>query len=423
MFMSAIQLSFPHKTVQGTVTLSGSKSISNRVLMIRALSGYNFKIDNLSDSQDTAILDQLLTNDTDLYDVRHAGTTFRFLTAYLALKPGEQVLTGSERMKQRPIKALVDALNQLGADIEYMEQEGYPPLLIKNPKPKWENTISLPAHISSQYVSALLMIAPVLEGGLHIELTGEVVSEAYIEMTISIMKDFGVEVIRNGNSLSVNYQKYQEKDYHIEADWSSASYYYLIAGLSQSADLTIKGLSSNSIQGDAAIVDIGSKFGISTTYGNNEIRILKSSDDLAPSFFEYNFLNTPDLAQTVIILCSGKGVQGLFSGLQTLRIKETDRIAALQNELAKIQVALMKMPQKFSKGSQIEYYLQEGKAEFSTEIPVFDTYDDHRMAMCLAPLAILNSIIIKHTEVVDKSYSAFWKDLISIGFIVEKVEI
>lgn len=421
--MSAIQLSFPHKTVQGTVTIGGSKSISNRVLMIRALSGCNFIIDNLSESQDTVILDQLLKIDSDVYDAHHAGTTFRFLTAYLALRPGKHVLTGSDRMKQRPIKLLVDVLNQLGADIEYMDKEGYPPLLIKSPKAKWDNTISLPANISSQYVSALLMIAPVLEGGLHIELTGEVVSEAYIEMTISIMKDFGVVVNRRGNSLSVNYQKYQGKDYHVESDWSSASYFYLIAGLSQSVDLTIKGLSSDSVQGDAAIVDIGSKFGVSTTFGNKEIRISKFSDVHSPSFLEYNFLNTPDLAQTVVILCSGKGVQGLFSGLQTLRIKETDRITALQNELAKIQVALMKMPQKFSKSSQIEYYLQEGKAEFATETPVFETYDDHRMAMSLAPLAILHPIIIKNPEVVNKSYPAFWKDLISIGFIVEKVEI
>lgn len=417
--MSAIEITFTEAKAEGIIALKGSKSISNRVLMIRALSGTDFVIDNLSDSDDTRILDQLLNSGSDVYDVQHGGTTFRFLTAYLALQPGDQVLTGSERMKQRPIQPLVEALNYLGADIEYLEVTGYPPLLIKSPKSAWKNQVSLPANISSQYISALMMIAPALKDGLNIELTDNVVSEPYIDMTLSVMQDFGIEILRTDNLITIQPQQYKVKNYAVESDWSSAAYYYLIASIVKEADITVKGLYANSIQGDAEIVQIGESFGIVTEYTENQIRILKSGDSSVPDFFEYNFIKTPDLVQTVSVMCAAHGVQGLFSGLQTLKIKETDRIKALKNELCKVQVALIKMPENLSKQSQIEYYLQEGKATFPDGNPVFITYDDHRMAMCLAPLSALHPIVIQHPEVTGKSYPNFWKDLNTLKFSIK----
>ena len=417
--MPAIELSHPDGRIEGIITLNGSKSISNRVLLIRALSGKHFDIFNISDSRDTQILQNLLDADTDFYDAHHAGTTFRFMTAYLALQPGEQVLTGSGRMKQRPVKALVDALNHLGANIEYIENDGFPPLRVKAPASHWKNTVNLAANVSSQYISALLLIAPLLDNGLDIILEGEIVSEPYIDMTIDIMKSFGVSVIRKGNILSVASQTYQLKDYYVESDWSSASYYYLIAGLSHQAGITIRGLHKTSIQGDQVMGEIANKFGITTTFGDKEIHISKKTDGTMPDYLEMNCIKAPDLAQTIAVLCAGNGTHVLFSGLQTLKIKETNRIEALKNELCKVQVALVKMPDRFSKKAQIEYYLQEGQVIFSDETITFDTYDDHRMAMSFAPLSVLHPVIINNSEVVEKSYPNYWNDLISLGFSVK----
>lgn len=417
--MSARMISHPNGHIQGKITLKGSKSISNRVLLIRALTGMDFAIDNLSDSQDTQILEQLLASNDDLFDAHHAGTTFRFMTAFLSLQLGEQILTGSTQMKQRPVKALVDALNELGADIEYLEKEGFPPLRIKSPSKQKKTRISLAADVSSQFVSALLLIAPTLASGLEITLEGEIVSEPYIEMTIQIMKDYGVEVIRTGKVLTVAPQSYLVKDYYVESDWSSASYMYLIAGLSESADIILQGLNKDSMQGDCAIAEIANNFGIETEYNNREIRIIKRQGARIKDYIELNCIQFPDLVQTISLLCAGNGVQVLFSGLQTLKIKETNRIEALKNELCKVNVALMKMPQKFSKNSKVEYYLQEGKVAFPANTVEFDTYNDHRMAMSFAPLAILHPIVIRDSEVVEKSYQNFWNDLMDLGFIVE----
>ncbi|MCZ2100968.1 MAG: 3-phosphoshikimate 1-carboxyvinyltransferase [Chitinophagales bacterium] len=417
--MLARMISHPNGHIQGKIALKGSKSISNRVLLIRALSGLDYAIDNLSDSQDTQILEQLLASNADLLDAHHAGTTFRFMTAFLSLQSGEQILTGSTQMKQRPVKALVDALNELGADIEYLEEEGFPPLRIKSPSKQKKTRISLAANVSSQFVSALLLIAPTLASGLEITLEGEIVSEPYIEMTIQIMSDFGVEVIRMGKVLTVAPQSYLAKDYYVESDWSSASYMYLIAGLSESADIILQGLNKDSIQGDCAIAEIANNFGIETKYNNREIRIIKKQGVQIKDYIELNCIQFPDLVQTISLLCAGNGVQVLFSGLQTLKIKETNRIEALKNELCKVNVALMKMPQKFSKNSKIEYYLQEGKVAFPANTVEFDTYNDHRMAMSFAPLSILHPIVIRDSAVVEKSYQNFWNDLMDLGFIVE----
>ncbi len=420
--MSSINISNQRDTIKGEITLSGSKSISNRALLIKALCADHFNIYNNSDSDDTVTMENLLISTSDILDAHHAGTTFRFLTAYFATKQGTQVLTGSERMQQRPVKALVDALNYLGADITYINNEGYPPLKINAPKSEWKNDITLPANISSQYITALLLIAPTLPNGLTIRLEGEIVSKPYIEMTIGMMAYFGVKVTVDWENqiISVAHQPYQAKDYFVEADWSAASYYYIIAGLSDSADIVLHGLHKESLQGDATIAEIGQKFGILTTFKNRSIRIIKEKGAKMPELFEYDFIKEPDIAQSVSVLCAGLGVNALFTGLQTLRIKETDRIAALQNELQKVGVFLNKMPTKFSKKTGVEYYMQEGKIGLNPdELPVFDTYNDHRMAMAFAPLGLLGGVSINDPNVVSKSYPNYWKDLVSIGFEIE----
>ncbi len=405
------------KRINGTITLNGSKSISNRVLMIQALATSKFNIDNLSNSDDTQTLKNLLSDNADIWDAHHAGTTFRFLTAYLSTKVGIQILTGSDRMKNRPIGDLVDALNGLGAHIEYMEKHGYPPLKIGPPKDIWSNEISLSASTSSQFISALLLIAPTLPSGLTIHLIGEVVSRPYIDMTIGMMRDFGIDVEDNGSLIKIKPQSYMTKDYFVEGDWSAASYYYTIAALSEEASITIKGLMQNSLQGDKAIVQIGSKFGIKTDFQHLKLTITKDSKSMSASYIEQDFLDTPDIAQSVAVMCAGTGKHGLFSGLQTLKIKETDRIHALKVELSKIGVHLVKVPQKFAKKSDKEHYILEGDArKHFGDSPIFDTYEDHRMAMCLAPLALLFPIKINNPEVVSKSYPHFWEDLKKLGF-------
>jgi 3-phosphoshikimate 1-carboxyvinyltransferase len=408
------------KIIEGEIELSGSKSISNRVLLLQALCEDKFNIMNLSDSDDTVTMQKLIESSESVLDAHHAGTTFRFMTAYLSTKEGTHILTGSERMKERPIKVLVDALIELGAKIEYMEKEGYPPLKIYSPRSEFKDKITLPANISSQYISAIMMIAPTLANGLTIQLDGEIVSKPYIDMTQRIMEDFGVEVVWKGNQINIEHQKYKAKDYHIEADWSAASYYYIIAGLSDQCDITLKGLHQNSIQGDATVAEIGKIFNIETIFDQHQITLRRTKADKKLTVFEYNFLNVPDIAQSLALLCAGKGISGLFSGMQTLRIKETDRIAALQQELSKVGVYLNKMPEKFSKKTGIEYYMLEGEASNIDELVAFDTYNDHRMAMAFAPLALRFPIIINDAAVVTKSYPNFWKDIQKIGFQVTK---
>jgi 3-phosphoshikimate 1-carboxyvinyltransferase len=418
--MSTIKVAAKTKNIKGTIKLSGSKSISNRVLLIQALTKDKFNIENLSDSDDTKTLSALLSSPDFTLDAHHAGTTFRFLTAYLALQQGEHILTGSERMKQRPIKALVEALLHLGADITYLEQEGFPPLHIKASSKFWKSEIELPADISSQYITALLLVAPILKDGLKISLIGNIVSRPYIEMTIQIMAHFGVSVSWEENTLMVPHQDYVAKDYHVESDWSAASYFYSIAALSDTTDLVLEGLHAESLQGDAAIVAIGKTFGVDTLLGHHQVTLRKQENTSTLEFYEYDFLKVPDIAQSIAVMCAGTGTHMLYSGLQTLKIKETDRIAALQTELAKIQVFLNQMPQKFSKKTSVEYYMQEGKANFDTEsYTAFDTYHDHRMAMAFAPLAMLYPILVHDSDVVSKSYPEFWKDLASIGFDIK----
>jgi len=414
------------KKIQGEITLDGSKSISNRALTIRALIGQDFSIKKISTSKDTRTLEKLLAefaaqNDGETVELNtgHAGTTFRFLTGFLAAQNGTQILTGSERMLQRPIGILVDALRKLGAKIEYLKNEGYPPLRISSPQSDFSNNkISIPADTSSQYISSLLMLAPTLPNGLELTLEGKIVSIPYIQMTLKLMEEFGIQNSWKSNVIKIEPQKYQGKDFTIEADWSAASYYFSLAILADEVDLQLNGLFEKSTQGDAAIVKMAEQFGVETTFNANGIH-LKKSGKLSVPMFEYDFLECPDIAQTLAVICGGLGTMGLFTGLDTLSIKETDRIAALQNELQKVQVFFSKLPPKFSKKSDKTFYMTEGKAVVDN--PTFATYEDHRMAMAFAPLALFGKIKIENPMVVEKSYPKFWEDFEKLGFEINKV--
>ena len=406
------------KTLFGDIQLNGSKSITNRALIIRALCGEAFEIKNSSTSKDSELMQALLASDSDMLDAGAAGTTFRFLTAYYAIQDGSQSLTGTKRMKERPVGVLVDALNKLGADIEYLEKEGYPPLKINTPKKLGKIAeLTIPADTSSQYISALLMIAPTLPNGLTLHLEGEIVSRPYLEMTLRMMEYFGVKHEWEENTIFVKPQPYVPKDFMVEADWSAASYWYAMAAFANECGLTLHGLFKESIQGDSVLPKMMEAFGVQTEMEENKIRLTKANDS-SPPVFEWDFLPCPDLAQTLAVVCAGLGVHGVFAGLETLRIKETDRINALQIELSKIQSYLALLPGRFSKKSNKDHYMLQGKAVMGGT-PVFSTYEDHRMAMAFAPLAMLGEIKIEDPDVVKKSYPAFWKDLEKVGFEVD----
>jgi 3-phosphoshikimate 1-carboxyvinyltransferase len=414
------KISKPNRRIIGEITLDGSKSISNRILIIRALCNDFFNIKNLSTSKDTTTLLTLLKDtDAKVFDAGAAGTTFRFMTAYLSLQEGTQILTGSERMKQRPIGKLVNALKTLGCDIEYLENEGYPPLKINAPKSLKINELSIAADTSSQYITALLMIAPTLENGLRLTLEGTIVSLPYIQMTLALMQYFGVQHEWAGNTIIVKKQEYKARDITVEADWSAASYYYALAAFADTLDLKLNGLFKDSLQGDSVAVEMGFHFGIDTEYTEGGLRLTKS-DNPVPELFEWDFVKCPDIAQTFAVICAGVGVQGLFTGLETLFIKETDRVQALKNELAKVGASFVKLPARFAQKTQKQYFMIDGKAQFE-KIPTFPTYEDHRMAMAFAPFAMFDTIKIEDPSVVGKSYTQFWEDLKTLGFEVEEV--
>lgn len=392
----SLLLSHTTKVVRGIISLPSSKSISNRALIMRAISGKTITIENLSTAKDTQILAELLANSNrTIFDVGHAGTAMRFLTAYLATKEGEFVLTGSNRMQQRPIKILVDALRNLGAEISYLKNEGYPPLKIKG-KSLLGGEISIDGSVSSQYISALMMIAPSMKNGLKINFEGSITSKPYMDMTAEMMKVFGEGFI-------------------VEADWSAASYWYSMVALAKDAEITLLGLKKDSLQGDAVVAKIYEKFGVKTEYLENGIRLTK----IAPAIIHHlpllvDFTNCPDLAQTVAVTCVALSCAAKLTGLSTLRIKETDRIAALQNELSKLGYTVE------VEGNDVVVLCRDGKSQNSynwNKISI-DTYDDHRMAMAFAPLALLYPITIENPDVVIKSYPNFWEDLRGVGFSV-----
>ena len=418
------KISKPNKQLKGEITLDGSKSISNRALIIRALSGLDFPIYGLGDSQDTQTLIRLLESDEEVLDVGPAGTTFRFLTAYLAMQEGTKTLTGSARMKQRPIGILVDCLRELGANIEYEEKEGYPPLKIHAPRQFKSNAhINIPATVSSQYISSLLMIAPCLSGGLRLQLEGEVVSRPYIEMTLRTMANFGIQHTWKGDTIHIEEQAYEAQKFTVEADWSAASYYYALAAFSDETDLYLNGLHKESWQADAAVVQIMEQFGIQTRFTEKGVHLTKIPTDI--SNFNYNFLNCPDIAQTLAVVCAGQRCEAQLEGLQTLKIKETDRIEALITELKKINIEAEEIKGNIlhinSTTHQLHNTSTRQLVNSSThQTPTFDTYHDHRMAMIFATLAlVVGEVVIDDPLVVGKSYPAFWKDLEKLGFTVD----
>jgi 3-phosphoshikimate 1-carboxyvinyltransferase len=410
------KVTYPAKVqkLTGTVNLTASKSESNRALIIRALCPESFMINNLAKADDTAVLEKLLNSGEEILDVGPAGTTMRFLTAYLASRENsEKIITGSHRMLERPIGILVDALISLGADITYPEKTGYPPLKI-NGKKLSGREINISGSVSSQYITALLLIAPQLPSGLKLHLTGKVASRPYIRMTLKMLEFFGVKSQWQGNTITIPHQQYVTRDYTVEGDWSSASYLYSIASLAGSeVDLTIKGLKKDSLQGDSAIAAIMPELGVKTSFGDNEIHLAKTRA-IAPELI-YNFSDCPDIAQTVAAACAGLGIRASLSGLESLKIKETDRVRALVNELSKLETEI----------AEVEANTLEIKK--NRKIPggtLINTYKDHRMAMSFAPLAMVTeNIFIDDPQVVSKSYPDFWHDLANLGFNLEEVKL
>jgi 3-phosphoshikimate 1-carboxyvinyltransferase len=409
-----LQLSKPDRLLHGALPLEGSKSISNRALLMLTLAGEQAEtwLTNLSSAKDTRIMQALLAQPSEVYNAGDAGTVFRFMTAYLCLQPGNQILTGSDRMLERPIAPLVEALRSLGADIEYLGRQGYPPLRIGGARPHG-GAVQMRADVSSQFLSALLMIGPYLPDGLALSMQGTLVSRPYLDMTLRMMRYFGAEATwTEPDTIQVSPGAYLPHKLTIEADWSAASYWYAMAALSEGADLSLRGLYADSLQGDAVIAEIAAAFGVETQYETGGIRICYRGAP-PPESLDLNFLDCPDIAQTMAVLCAGRGVPARLRGLATLAIKETDRIVALQRELAKIGVRLRRLP-----GQDTACQLT-GKANV-VHRPVFDTYGDHRMAMAFAPLALLGPIGIEHPEVVDKSCPDFWVWMEGVGFVCKQ---
>jgi len=414
--MTILHISRPSRDLQGTIVLDGSKSISNRALIALALAGEKSAdwLSNLSSSKDTQTLLQLLEQGPGPFNAGDAGTTFRFLTAFLAIQPGEQVLTGSARMLERPVGPLVEALRELGADIRFLGNEGYPPIHIGEMKQR-SRSVQVAANVSSQFLSALLLIGPYLPLGLELIPDGPLVSRPYLEMTLKLMRHFGASVEWQGNAILVAPGKYLPQPLRVEADWSAASYWYAMAAFSGELDLSLKGLQEDSWQGDSVLAKMMQRFDIQSNFSGNVLRLQKLGQAPRP-VFEWDFLECPDLAQTLAVVCAGLGTTGVFSGLETLSIKETDRIKALKTELAKVGVMFAKLPPRFSKKwPDKTFYNVADKAEWS-EVPRFSTYGDHRMAMAFASLAMFGPIEIENPEVVSKSYPQFWAHLESVGF-------
>ena len=394
--------------LRATVHLPASKSISNRILLLNSLSTIPRKIQNLADCDDTIVMTHALQTQQSDIDIKAAGTAMRFLTAYLAGNSGHWTLTGSERMRNRPIKILVDALNSLGARIEYTDKEGFPPLRI-NGRLLEGGEIWLDGGVSSQYISALLMVAPLMVNGLRIHLTGCVISKPYLQLTIRLMNEFGVTVSGKGQTFSVRPQSYIPNPFIVESDWSAASYWYEMVALSADAEITLTGLFPNSMQGDAYIVNLFDLLGVETVFTSNGV-VLKRKERNIDCPFVYDFTDMPDMAQTFAVTCAMLDIPFCFIGLQSLKIKETDRLTALRTELSKLGFLLTE---------QDDHILQwKGERVEPTTSAVIHTYEDHRMALAFAPIAIrrADGIRIANCEVVSKSYPRFWDDLLKADF-------
>ena len=391
---------------KSTIQITGSKSESNRLLLLQALYP-ELQIENVSNSDDSRLMMTALKSTSEIIDIHHAGTAMRFLTAFFAIQEGREIiLTGSDRMKERPIKILVEALQSLGAQMEYLENDGFPPLKIRGLN-LTQSKVRLQANVSSQYISALLLIASKLENGLELTLEGGITSIPYIKMTLSLLKEVGVKstFIDEVITIQKNSKKLKAKTLVVESDWSSASYFYSIVALSKiGTEITLSSYKENSLQGDSVLADIYKHFGVSTIFSDHSVIIKKESHILNPVIL--NLQKAPDIAQTIAVTCFALGVSCELTGLHTLKIKETDRLVALKTEIEKL-------------GGQVTITndsLELAKTDSIKERVSISTYNDHRMAMAFAPLALKTELVIENAEVVSKSYPAFWKDLKMIGF-------
>ena len=382
------KISHPTKVVECEINLPSSKSISNRLLIIQALCMENFKIENLSISDDTINLQKAISSKENTINIGDAGTSFRFLTSYLSIQKGQEfILTGSDRMKERPIKELVSVLRKMGAKIEYLKNEGFPPLKIIGTDLEG-GKIEIDGGISSQFITSILLIAPTFQNGINLEIVGELVSKPYVEMTLKLMKEFGIESDWTNNIITINHQKYIPKDYTVEADWSAASFWFEIASLSKRCNIRLNGLQQNSIQGDKRSIEIFNNLGVDSIFENEKL-ILTKNQTISP-FQTYNLIETPDLYQPLRCTLFSKNIKADFSGIQTLKDKETDRIISVETELNKLN-----------------------------SIKIIDTHKDHRMAMSFAPLCLeFGKLQINDVEVVSKSYPDFWEDLKKAGFTI-----
>lgn len=405
-----IQLSAKSKDINGKWRVTGSKSETNRLLILQALFP-QIEIENSSNSDDSQVLQKALSSSEKLIDIHHAGTAMRFSTAYFSIQEGRKtMLTGSKRMQERPIKLLVDALKNLGAKIKYQQEEGYPPLEITGKK-LTKDKVSLAANVSSQYISALMLIAPSLKNGLKIQLQGKVTSTPYILMTLSLLKDLGIDASFEENIIKIApFQLQQKKKFVVESDWSSASYFYSLVALSDSATIEISSYKKESLQGDSSLVELYEKLGVKTTFLDNSIQLEKDNSASLPKIYQADLTSSPDLAQTIVVTCLGLGIGCELTGLHTLKIKETDRLVALHDELTKL-------------GARVDITNDSLKlypcVKF-TENVLVATYNDHRMAMAFAPLALKTNLQIEDAGVVSKSFPDFWEAMENFQIQVEK---
>ena len=406
--MKKIKLSFD-KFKDSTIYLNSSKSESNRLLIIKALSEKEITIKNLSKANDSVLLKNLLESENlVVWDAQDAGTSFRFLTSFLAIKKEHVVLSGTERMKQRPVKVLVDALNKIGAEILYLENEGFPPIYVKGKINQVKNKLDIPGDISSQYISSLLLIAPLLEKGIEINIEEPFYSRPYVNMTLNLMNSFGIKSTVKGNKISIKNQEFSSGSYIVESDWSAASYWYSILSISDNINnLTLQGLKKKSNQGDSVISELMKSFGVNTQYKEDGIVLTKIKLDTEE--IELDFRDCPDLAQTILVVAAYHKIKLKVSGVESLKIKETDRLVAMKNELKKIGCDF------YEEGNY--WILEKRRREIDDELSI-DTYKDHRMAMAFAPLASKKSMIINDPDVVVKSYPTYWEDLKKVGFII-----
>ncbi|MCL6462199.1 MAG: 3-phosphoshikimate 1-carboxyvinyltransferase [Flavobacterium micromati] len=398
-----------HSNLKAEIAITGSKSETNRLLLLKALFP-NVTLANTSNSDDSEVMQLALDGNEEIIDIHHAGTAMRFLTAYFAVREGREViLTGSSRMQERPIKVLVEALQQLGAKISYEKEIGYPPIRIEGKKIT-ASKVTIEANVSSQYISALLLIAPQLENGLELTLEGEITSVPYIKMTLALLNDLAIQTSFNGNVITVFPKKEVEaKEMVVESDWSSASYFFSLVALADQATISLTSYKENSLQGDSELVAIYKKLGVETHFGENKITLTKQQHfQLADVNFELN--NTPDIAQTIVVTCLGLGIGCHLTGLHTLKIKETDRLEALRIELTNLGATITVTDDSLT-------LIASHSINQNVKIA---TYNDHRMAMAFAPLALKVPIIIENAEVVSKSYPDFWKDLKSLGFEISE---